>query len=75
MPPRSQRNFRLRKEVSVHVIKAWLELLRLDDGVLTWGYWSTDQRTISEIFDKYNLSECIGSMPLTTGTSLTVKHC
>ena len=60
MPPRSQRNFRLRKEVSVHVIKAWLELLRLEDGVLTWSYWDTDERIISEVFGRYNLSECMG---------------
>ena len=72
MPPRSQRNFRLRKELSVRVIKAWLELLRLEDGVLTWGYWDTDQRTISEIFDKYNLSECMG-INAPTRTSLTCE--
>ena len=60
MPPRIQRNFKLRKELSIRVIKAWLELLRLEDGVLTWAYWDTDQRTISEIFGRYNLSECMG---------------
>ena len=30
MPPRAQRNFKLRKDLSVQVIKAWLELLRLE---------------------------------------------
>ena len=63
MPPRSQRNFRLRKDLSVRVIMAWLELLHLEDGELTWGYWSTDQKTISGIFEKYNLSECMGINP------------
>ena len=60
MPPRPQRNFRLRKDLSVRVIKAWLELLRLEDGVITWSYGDTDERIISEIFGRYNLSECMG---------------
>ena len=60
MPPRAQRNFRLRKDLSVRVIKAWLELLRLEDRVLAWSYWDTDERIISEIFGRYNLSECMG---------------
>jgi len=63
MPPCAQRNFRLRKGLSVRVIKAWLELLRLEDGVLTWSYWDTDERIISEIFGRYNLSECMGIHP------------
>ena len=63
MPPRTQRNFRLRKDLSVRVIMAWLELLDLEDGELTWGYWSKNQKNFSEIFEKYNLSECMGINP------------
>ena len=61
MPPRAQRNFRLRKDLSVWVIKAWLELLRLEDGVLTWSYWDTDERIISEILGRYNTKSHISS--------------
>ena len=63
MPPRAQRNFKLRKDLSVRVIKAWLELLRLEGGILTWAYWDMDETVISEIFERYNLSECMGISP------------
>ena len=63
MPPRAQRNFKLRKDLSVRVIKAWLELLRLEGGILTWAYWDTDETVISEIFERHNLSECMGIQP------------
>ena len=63
MPPRVQRNFRLRKDRSLQVIKAWLELLHLEDGVLSWSYWDTEERIISEIFERYNLSDCMGIQP------------
>ena len=63
MPPRAQRNFKLRKDLSVRVIKAWLELLRLEGGILTWAYWDLDETVIREIFERYNLSECMGISP------------
>ena len=55
MPPCHQHNFKLRKELSVRVIKAWLELLRLED----WAYWDIEQETITEVINRYNLSECM----------------
>ena len=63
MPPRTQRNFRLRKDLSVRVIMAWLELLDLEDEELTWGFWSKRQKNISEIVEKYKLKECMGVNP------------
>ena len=63
MPPRSMRNFRLRKDLSVRVIMAWLEILDLEDGELIWGFWSKPQKIISEIFEKYRIKECMGVNP------------
>ena len=59
MPPRSMRNFRLRKDLSVQVIMAWLEILDLEGRELIWGFWSKPQEVISEIFEKYRLRECM----------------
>ena len=63
MPPRSMRNFRLRKDLSVRVIMAWLEILDLEGRELIWGFWSKPQEVISEIFEKYRLRECMGVNP------------
>ena len=63
MPPRSTRNFRLRKDRSVQVILAWIEMLELRGQDLIWGFWTKPQEVISEIFDKYRLGECMGVDP------------
>ena len=63
MPPRSMRNFRLRKDLSVQVIMAWLEILDLEGQELIWGFWGKPQEVISEIFEKYRLRECMGVNP------------
>ena len=52
-----------RKDLSVLVIMSLLELLDLEDGELTWGFWSKPQKNISEIFEKYKLKECMGVNP------------
>ena len=60
MAPYSVRNFRLRRDRSVRVVLAWLEMLELGDQDLIWGFWSKPQEVISEIFDKHKLGECMG---------------
>ena len=63
MAPRSTRNFRLRKDRSVQVILAWIEMLELRGQDLIWGFWTKPQEVISEIFDKHRLGECMGVDP------------
>ena len=63
MAPPSTRNFRLRKDRSVQVILAWIEMLELRGQDLIWGFWTKPQEVISEIFDKYRLGECMGVDP------------
>ena len=63
MAPRSVRNFRLRRDRSVQVILAWIEMLELRGQDLIWGFWSKPQEVISEIFDKHRLGECMGVDP------------
>ena len=63
MAPHSVRNFRLRRDRSVQVILAWIEMLELRGQDLIWGFWSKPQEVISEIFDKHRLGECMGMDP------------
>ena len=60
MAPYSVRNFRLRRDRSIRVVLAWLEMLELRDQDLIWGFWSKPQEVISDIFDKHKLGECMG---------------
>ena len=55
MPPYTVRNFRLRRDRSIRVVLAWLEMLELRDQDLIWGFWSKPQEVISDIFDKHKL--------------------
>ena len=57
MPGRA-RNTRLRKSLSLQVIRAWLELL--DETGTRWVYWETPQQDLTSLFDKYRISECMG---------------
>ena len=63
MAPRSTRNFRLRKDRSVQVILAWIEMLELRGQDLIWGFWTKTPEAISETFDKHRLGECMGMDP------------
>ena len=63
MAPYSARNFRLRRDRSVQVVLAWIEMLELRGQDLIWGFWSKPQEVISEIFDKHRLGECMGVEP------------
>ena len=60
--PRQQRHFKIRADLSLRVIKAWLELLRLGDGVVKWEYWDIEQDIITEVFTRYSLNECMGAI-------------
>ena len=62
MSPRP-RNFRLRKNLSLQVIQAWLEMLRLDKRGIRWFYWDIPQEELSSLFEKYRLNECMGINP------------
>ena len=57
MPGRA-RNIRLRKSLSLQVIRTWLELL--DDTGTRWIYWETLQQDITSLFDRYRIRECMG---------------
>ena len=57
MPGRA-RNTRLRKSLSLQVIRAWLELL--DDTRTRWVYWETPQQDLTSLFDRHRISECMG---------------
>ena len=58
-----RRNFSLRKNRSLRVMLAWLELLDFQNQDLIWAYWSKPQEVISDIFERYNLRECMGIYP------------
>ena len=57
MPGRA-RNTRLRKSLSLQVIRAWLELL--NENGTRWVYWETPQQDLTSLFDKHRISECMG---------------
>ena len=56
MPGRA-RSTRLRKPLSLQVIRAWLELL--DETGTRWIYWETSQQDLTSLFDKYRISDCM----------------
>ena len=59
-----QRNFKLRKDLSLKMIQAWLELLRLEEGVVKWAYWDTSHDVLTDLFERYRLNDCMGvSLP------------
>ena len=72
MAPYSVRNFR--RDRSVQVILAWIEMLELRGQDLIWGFWSKPQEVISEIFDKHKLGECMGVDHPFSRTFTIVKH-
>ena len=74
MPPRAQRNFRLRKDLSVRVIKAWLELLRLEDGVLTWGIGTQMKGLSVKFLEDTILVNVWGFILLITKPSTIARH-
>ena len=58
-----RRNFSLRKNRSLRVMLAWLELLDFQNQGLSWVYFTKPQEAISDIFQRYNLRECMGIYP------------
>ena len=58
-----RRNFSLTKNRSLRAMLAWLELLDFQNQGLTWAYWTKPQEVISDIFERYNLRECMGIYP------------
>ena len=60
MPGRS-RNPRLRKPLSLQVIKTWLELL--DDTGTRWTYWDISQPDLTSLFDRYRICDCMDLTP------------
>ena len=68
-----RRNFSLRKDLSVRVIMAWLEILDLRNQDLIWGYWTKPQEVISEIFERHRLRECMGIYPPYSKNSYNCK--
>ena len=73
--PRQQRHFKIRADLSLRVIKAWLELLRLGDGVVKWEYWDIEQDIITEVFTRYSLNECMGVIAPFKRTDSIVRPC
>ena len=55
-----RRNFSLRKNRSLRVMMAWLEILDFQNQDLIWAYWSKPQEVISDIFERYHLHEAHG---------------
>ena len=58
-----RRNFSLTKNRSLRAMLAWLELLDFQNQGLTWAYFTKPQQVISDIFERYNLRECMGIYP------------
>ena len=59
--PGRPRNPRLRKPLSLQIIKAWLELL--DEAGTRWTYWDVPQQSLTDIFDRHQINECIALTP------------
>ena len=68
-----RRNFSLRKNRSLRVMMAWLEILDFQNQDLIWAYWSKPQEVISDIFERYNLRECMGIYPPYSQNSYNCK--